>query len=261
MVRFPVALVVASLLAVAGCSGTSTTPSATALLPGNWAGTVSDSYFGAGSVTVTFAQSGSAVTGTWSSTYAASTSPSRAGTLSGTLTGVSLDAVFTPNVSFVPSVPSSCPFRVRATLGSAEAVGSYASMSCNVFQQGSIDILPSSAATTTTIAPASITENFTGTLSVGGAANYFFSVAQNGTVNVTLVSVTGTGVPATVLLNLGVGTPNGSGGCNVTNSTTARASTAPQITSTNSPAAYCVQVADPGNLVNSAAFVITIAHP
>ena len=54
-----------------------------------------------------------------------------------------------------------------------------------------------------------VTESFNGTLPVGGFKFYSFNIAANGTVNVTLNSVSGTGVPSTVQLGLGIGQPSG----------------------------------------------------
>ena len=62
-----------------------------------------------------------------------------------------------------------------------------------------------------------MSENFASTVPVGGAAFYSFNIGANGTVNVTLNSVSGAGVPATVQLGIGIGTPAGVD-CTVTSS-------------------------------------------
>jgi hypothetical protein len=94
---------------------------------------------------------------------------------------------------------------------------------------------------------------------VGGSAFYSFNIAVNGTVNVTLTAVGGQGVPATVQLGLGIGTPAGID-CSVTSSVTAGAAAAPQLTGTFGPGLFCVRVYDVGNLPAPAAFSVTIAH-
>ena len=118
----------------------------------------------------------------------------------------------------------------------------------------------SPSTTTTPTAPPTVTETFAGTLLVGGYSFYSFVVPQNGTVNVTLVSVSGTDVPSNVMLGLAIGTPSGTGctGGTVTNTT---AGTDPQVTGTYSPGRYCVNVSDVGNLAAPAVFTVTIAHP
>ena len=121
--------------------------------------------------------------------------------------------------------------------------------------------LTSTTSTTTTVAAPTVTESFTGTLPVGGFKFYTFNIAANGTVNVTLNSVTGTGVPSTVQVGLGIGQPSGID-CAATATITAGANFAkPQQTGTFGPGTFCVRVFDVGNLFGPAAFSITIAHP
>ena len=115
--------------------------------------------------------------------------------------------------------------------------------------------------TTTTVATPTVSETFTGTLPVGSFKFYSFNIAANGTVNVTLNKVSGTGVPATVQVGLGIGQPQGID-CAVTATATAGSNAAaPQVTGTFGPGAFCVRVYDVGNLFAPAAFTITIAHP
>lgn len=114
--------------------------------------------------------------------------------------------------------------------------------------------------TTATVAEASITEEFSGTLPVGGHRFYSFTVGANGTVNVTLTSVGGAGVPSTVWLGIGLGTPSGED-CATTSSVNAAAAATAQLTATYAPGIYCAQLTDIGNLYAPAAFTATIAHP
>jgi hypothetical protein len=98
---------------------------------------------------------------------------------------------------------------------------------------------------------------------VGGSSFYSFVVMLNGTVNVTLVSVSGTtagDVPSTVTLGVAIGTPSGTG-CSGGTVTSTTAGADPQVTGTYSPGRYCVNVSDVGNLAAPAAFTVTIAHP
>ena len=113
--------------------------------------------------------------------------------------------------------------------------------------------------TTTTVTTPTTSEIFASTVSVGGAAFYSFNIAANGTVNVTLNGVGGTGVPSTVQVGLGIGTPAGVD-CSTTSTVTAGAGAGPQLTGTFGPGLFCVRVYDVGNLAGPAAFRVTIAH-
>lgn len=114
--------------------------------------------------------------------------------------------------------------------------------------------------TTTTTTPPTVTEEFDGTLGVGATAFYPFTVSQSGTVTATLVSIGGPVVPTTVQVRLGIGTPDGAGGC--TTATMELVNTAsPILTATESPGSFCVNITDVGNLAGTATFEVTIAHP
>jgi hypothetical protein len=118
----------------------------------------------------------------------------------------------------------------------------------------------STSTTTTTVTTASITEDFTGTVPVGGSLFYSFTVGENGTVNITYTAVSGSGVPGTVWLGLGLGTPSGEDCVTTSNVNTPPTGTA-QLTGTYAPGIYCVKVSDIGNLYAPATFDVTIAHP
>jgi hypothetical protein len=119
--------------------------------------------------------------------------------------------------------------------------------------------LPTSTTTSTPAAPTT-TESFVGTLPVGGATFYSFSIAVFGTVNVTLVSISGPSVPPDVMVNLGIGTPGGTS-CNSSSPTNVSAGSAAQVTASEQPGLYCVTIADVGNLPAAAVFTVTIDHP
>ena len=118
----------------------------------------------------------------------------------------------------------------------------------------------STTGTTTGAAP-TVSESFTGTLPVGGFKFFSFNIAVNGTVNVTLNSVSGAGVPSTVQLGLGIGQPSGIDCSTTTTVTAGVTAAAPQTTGTFGPGLFCVRVFDVGNLFGPANFNITIAHP
>jgi hypothetical protein len=119
----------------------------------------------------------------------------------------------------------------------------------------------STTTTTATAAAPTVSESFTGTLPVAGFKFYSFNIAVNGTVNVTLNSVSGAGVPATVQLGLGIGQPSGLDCAATTTVTAGITAAAPQTTGTFGPGLFCVRVFDVGNLFAPANFNITIAHP
>ena len=114
--------------------------------------------------------------------------------------------------------------------------------------------------TTTTVAAATTTETWTSTVQPGGFKFFSFTVAQNGTVNLTLTSVGGQFVPSTLQLTLGIGSPAGTD-CTTTQTLNTGAGSTAQITLTEAPGVYCARVADIGNLFAAAAFTVNIDHP
>ncbi len=118
-----------------------------------------------------------------------------------------------------------------------------------------------SSSSSSTVAAPTVSEVFSSTLPVGGFKFYTFNIAANGTVNVTLNSVSGAGVPATVQLGLGIGQPAGTDCTTSVTATAGTASVAPQATGTFGPGLFCVRVSDVGNLFAPASFTVTIAHP
>ena len=120
--------------------------------------------------------------------------------------------------------------------------------------------LTTTSSSTTAAAP-TVSEVFASTLPVGGFKFYTFNIAANGTVNVTLNSVSGAGVPSTVQVGLGIGQPAGTDCSTTVTATAGSAFAAPQVTGTFGPGLFCVRVFDVGNLFNPAAFTVTIAHP
>jgi hypothetical protein len=125
---------------------------------------------------------------------------------------------------------------------------------------GSTTTVNNPVAASTVVVPTT-TVSFLGTLPVGGAAFYSFNLLSSGTVTVTLVSVQGAFVAPTVMLALGVGTPNGTT-CAVSGTpSNASAGPSPQLTVTDGPGVFCVNISDPGNLIAPANFDITITYP
>ena len=101
------------------------------------------------------------------------------------------------------------------------------------------------------------TDTFSSALVVGGSSVASFTVAQAGTVTVTLTSL---GVAGPV--GLGIGTPNGATSCVLTNSSASVVpGGSPQISATENAGNYCVEIFDPGSLTASTTFSITVVHP
>ena len=125
-------------------------------------------------------------------------------------------------------------------------------MACGKGQTAQSPTAPSTA-------PPTVSETFAGRLPVRGSKFYSFSIAVYGTVNATLVSVSGDSVPADVTLALGVGTPYAS----ICNSTRTNVSTSGTtlVTETEQPGVYCVNIVDVGNLTAPAHFVVRLDHP
>jgi hypothetical protein len=101
------------------------------------------------------------------------------------------------------------------------------------------------------------TDTFSSSLTVGGASVSSFTVAQSGTVTVTLTAL---GVAGPV--GLGIGTPNGTTSCVMTSSSASVVPGAsPQISATENAGNYCVEIFDPGTLTASTTFSFTVVHP
>lgn len=149
---------------------------------------------------------------------------------------------------------------MRKTIAWVTLVVTVLSLGC---RNSSTTTSPSSTTTTTTtVATPSITDVFTGTLAVGATMVFSFAVIANGTVNATVTSMSGTGVPSTVQVRLGLGTTADDGTCTTTvmSSSAFAGSTAP-VTTTFAPGTYCVAIADVGNLFRPADFSLSVAHP
>ena len=108
--------------------------------------------------------------------------------------------------------------------------------------------------TPTPVAP-TLTETFTGTLTVFGSNSHPFSVRQVGGV---LVSITDITPSATV--SLGIGTTSLTG-CTVISNVTAVAAPTAQISGTATIAGdFCVSVSDAGKLVETVTYTVVVKH-
>jgi len=113
----------------------------------------------------------------------------------------------------------------------------------------------SSTTTTTSPTAPTTTDTFTGTLATGGVDLHNFTVAQAGTVTVTLTSVSPQG---TITVGLGLGQPSGTTCTLFSTDETARMGSVEQ--GTIDVGSYCVEIYDLGNVQGSDTYAITVNH-
>ena len=136
--------VFAVVLLLTGCGGgggstsaappvaPTTAPAAT--IAGNYSGAITDQIAGAGTVTLTLIQNGTAVAGTWASKFA-NAGFNNSGAVSGNTNGSQL------GVNLTPSDPRACPFAVAAIVNGGSITGTYAVYNCpGVTDGGSVNV-------------------------------------------------------------------------------------------------------------------------
>jgi hypothetical protein len=117
-----------------------------------------------------------------------------------------------------------------------------------------------SDSTAPTVEPASTTEVWSSTLTVGATKFYSFNVPLNGTVSVQLKSLTQNGVASTEQVTLGLGSPRTTD-CAVSGSVVAGAADAVLLSGPQPPGVYCLRIWDNAQLTKTAAFSVNINHP
>jgi hypothetical protein len=100
------------------------------------------------------------------------------------------------------------------------------------------------------------TETFTGTLTSRSAVWHTFTVAQNGTVDVTLTTLDPV---STITVGLGIGTTP-TNGCSVQAWNNA-ATTGTVLSGSIIPGTFCVTVYDVGNVTDVVSYTVTVTHP
>jgi hypothetical protein len=108
--------------------------------------------------------------------------------------------------------------------------------------------------------PSVTVENFTGTLPLKGSAFYSFSVTERGLTYLSLISLKEAGVPSSVKVTIGLGTPRGTT-CSSSNILAVTGDGSLQLTGTTDRGVHCAIILDTGNLTSDAAFSINIVHP
>lgn len=118
---------------------------------------------------------------------------------------------------------------------------------------------PTSASSATAVTSA--TKLFAGVIPVKGTRFYSYTVSSPGTVSAMLASLTtGTGAATEHRLELGIGTPAGTG-CAVRQVVSTSPALVPQLTQDAAAGTYCVSIADLEGLPASMNFAIRIVHP
>jgi len=112
----------------------------------------------------------------------------------------------------------------------------------------------------TTFAPPTVTDTFTGVLTVLGTDSHPYIVPVAGEVNVTLTALD---PPQDVALTVSVGLPSTTtiGSCATLQSVTAHAGSTPQLKGHALAGTFCVAVTDTGNLTDNVNYTVTVAHP
>ena len=112
----------------------------------------------------------------------------------------------------------------------------------------------------TAIATGPTTIVFSGTLQPRTSRFYSYTVATAGSVSALLASVERNGAPLADALEIGIGSPAGTG-CAVTMSALVSASLVPQLRHEAAAGTYCVRVADVEEWSAPATFTIRVIHP
>jgi hypothetical protein len=115
---------------------------------------------------------------------------------------------------------------------------------------------PTSA--TSTAVPTTIL--FSGTLQPRASRFYSYTMATAGSVSALLASVERNGIPSTSALEIGIGSPAGTG-CAVTVSANTPAALVPQLRNAAAAGTYCVRVTDTDGLSAPMTFTIRVIHP
>ena len=114
---------------------TAATPDTQFSFNGTWTGPITSNIVGipTGTATVTLTQTGSSLSGTWSTVYP-DPMINNSGSFSGTASEMSLSGTLSP------SDPTSCPYTVNATVSGNLMSGPYAAFNCTAVISGSISL-------------------------------------------------------------------------------------------------------------------------
>ena len=133
-------VVALAMMALGGCQQNSSVNPTADDLAGEWAGTITDSVAGAGTIRLAIRQRGPGLSGSWASTFAEG-SFDRSGSFSGTM-------VSSPFVLFLrPSLPIACSpdvtltgtLAMTTTLSGDRITGTYTVLNCSGVITGNVD--------------------------------------------------------------------------------------------------------------------------
>ena len=128
---------VGALVVLSSCGSSAPTSPSTQSIAGNWTGAIINTVPAGqpnGNVVFTLAQTGSNLSGTWSTTYASSPSSNNAGTLTGSLSGSG--GTFTLS----PSNPTLCPYSATSTISGNSMTGTFSAFNCTIAIAGSFSV-------------------------------------------------------------------------------------------------------------------------
>jgi hypothetical protein len=129
--------IIAGAAALVACAAKSSTAPATGTVAGSWSGSISDARAGNGALTLSLAQAGDSVTGTWAAAYA-DTVDDIGGTVFGHVAGS------TVTILLKPGNPPTCqygPFEVTAALvPGASLNGTYSTVQCTLGDSGTVAV-------------------------------------------------------------------------------------------------------------------------
>jgi hypothetical protein len=121
---------------------------------------------------------------------------------------------------------------------------------------------PTAAQPTVTVTATPQAELFEGTLAVGGAAFFSFTVQATGDADAMMASVTTSPAPGMstgVALGMAIGSPLGTD-CTVIKAVVAAAALQSPLVSNLTPGIYCIRVYDVGTLSAPVNFAVRIVH-
>lgn len=118
---------------------------------------------------------------------------------------------------------------------------------------------PTATTTTPSAVTSPLTEIWSTNFGPKGSAARQFTAAKEGTVTITLASLT----PPLDNVGVGIGTPSttGDGGCTLSQAVDSVPSTDPLITTTVAAGVFCVKIYDKGLATFNETFSITVVHP
>jgi hypothetical protein len=115
--------------------------------------------------------------------------------------------------------------------------------------------------------PATVTETFTGNLSVQSVSSHSFIISRSGRISITLTAVSPpptSEAPSSPEVGIGIGIPSGlSCALNLGDKTTVTttAASTPQISGIVIAGTFCVAVYDVGKLTEAVDYTVDVAHP